>query len=210
MQRRNFISNLAVILPAGMVAPKLLLEEKSSSKAIKTNVLVLGGGSAGLFIAQKLKKEKIDTIVLEPSSGISQSAGYNHPIKAAFIRQTDRNKNASVQSITAKLYSEVEEIVTLDFVPNEIRKTEAGYMVTDGTTTYLAEKLVIALPVEMDLNVMALTIQVKENKKPVLVSCKRKNQKNPPIVRTISVAKIDEQSIIKFAREKTQGILAIL
>lgn len=210
MQRRNFISNLAVVLPAGMIAPQLLVEKKSSNKAIKTGVLVLGGGSAGLFIAEKLKKEKINTLVLEPTSGISQSAGYNHPVKAAFIRQTDKNKNANVQSITAKLYSEVEEIVTLDFVPTEIKKTEAGYVVTDGATTYQAEKLVIALPVEMDLDVMALTITIKENKKPLVVSCKRKNQKNPPIVRTISVAKIDEQSVLKFAREQAQGILAIL
>jgi len=60
MQRRNFISNLAVILPAGIVAPKLLLgSETPFTKQVNTKVLILGAGQAALFIAKKLKKGKI-------------------------------------------------------------------------------------------------------------------------------------------------------
>lgn len=212
MQRRNFISNLAVILPAGMVAPKLLFENdpQYNNNLVKTDVLVLGAGSAGLFIAQKLKKAKIETIVLEPSGGVSRSAGYNHPVKAGVLKQSDKHQKASVESISAKHYSDAEDLVTLDFIPTEIKKTADGFIVTNGKKSFIARKLMVAMPVEMNTHTAALTIKIAEGNKSVAVSCKKKNQKNPAEFRTISAEKIDEDSVMKFARKQSQGILAIL
>ena len=204
MQRRNFISNLAVILPAGMIAPKLLFENKPLyKKLVKTNILVLGAGNAGLFIAQKLKKEKIETILLEPSGGTSHSAGYNHTVKAGIIKQRDKYTKASIETIFANQYSDMEEMVTLDFLPAEIRKTGTGFIVTDGITAYCAEKLVVALPVEMNPETSSLTIKIAGNKSVLVVSCKRKIQKNQAMFRTIPAAKIDEQQLLKFAGQKS-------
>jgi 2-polyprenyl-6-methoxyphenol hydroxylase-like FAD-dependent oxidoreductase len=210
MQRRNFISNLAVILPAGMVAPKLLFENNTiTGNLIKTEVLVLGAGNAGLFIAQQLRKEKIETVLLEPGNGTSQSAVYNHHAQPGIIRQYGKNEKAKIETIAAGHFDEVSEAVTAGFMPTEIRKTAEGYFITDGTTTYSAKKLVLALPVEIDL--AAATIKVKANEdSSVAISCKRKNQRNPATVRTISAAKIDEAAVLQFAREKSQGLLAVL
>ncbi|MBL7749120.1 MAG: hypothetical protein JNM19_16900 [Chitinophagaceae bacterium] len=213
MQRRNFISNLAVILPAGMIAPKLLLENTPPyKKLLKTNVLVLGANKAGIFIANQLRKEKIETIVLEPSGGINQSSIYNHMEKSGVIRQRDKHTKASVQAIAGIEYSEVEDVVMLDFIPSSIKKTDAGYMVSDGTTAYSAEKLVISLPVEIDLNAKALKITVSENSNKVLVSYKRRNpkQKNSTDFTTISASMIDEEKVLGFAIKQSQGILAVL
>ncbi len=213
MQRRNFISNLAVILPAGMIAPKLLLEETPSYKnLLKTNVLVLGAGKAGVFIASHLRNEKIETTVLEPSGGINQSSVYNHTAKSGVIKQKSKHSKANVEALYNREYSEVEDMVVLDFVPSNIKKTEAGYVVTNGTNAYTAEKLVIALPVEIDIDAKRLVITVTENKKTVAVSYKRKNQKqkNSSDFSTISASMIDEEKILQFVRQQPQGILAIL
>jgi predicted NAD/FAD-dependent oxidoreductase len=211
MQRRNFISNLAVILPAGMVAPKLLFENEAAHRqAIQTKVLVLGAGNAGLFIARQLKKQKIDAIVLEPSGGINQQAVFNHTEKAGVIRQADKHAKADVVTIRDKQLSEVEEMVVFDFLPGQIKKTGTGFLVTNGTHTYSAEKLVVALPVQMDTTENLLTICITQNNKTVSVSCKRKNQKNPVVLHTVPASRIDEQKVLQFASHQSQGILAIL
>lgn len=211
MQRKNFISNLAVIIPAGMAAPKLLFENNAAKKnLITSNVLVLGAGNAGLFIAQQLKKQKINTLLLEPSGEIGNAAVYNHPVKAGVLKQIDEHTKASIQTISSSHYSNVEETVIFDFLPTTITRTENGFRVSNGTTAYETKKLVVALPVEMDLSTSSLHIKVTYQKNPLVISCKRKNQKNPATIRTISAAKMDEKVMMQFATEKSPGILAIL
>lgn len=210
MQRRNFISNLAVILPAGMVAPKLLFENNTiTGNLIKTDVLVLGAGNAGLFIAQQLRKEKIKTVLLEPGTGSSQSAVYNHHAQPGIIRQYGKNEKAQIETIDDGHFDEINEAVTAGFMPTEIRKTGEGYFITNGTTTYNAKKMVLALPIEMDISAATIKVKAKEDSS-LVISCKRKNQRNPATVRTISAAKIDEAAVLQFARQQSHGLLAVL
>jgi hypothetical protein len=211
MQRRNFISNLAVILPAGMVAPKLLFEDKPPYiKLIESSVLVLGAGNAGLFIAKKLKKEKVATVLLEPSNGTKQAALYDHSVTAGVIKQRNKYQPAEVQSVAHHEYDELNEIIVLDFVPTEIRKTVNGFIITDGTTAYCASKLIIALPVQMDTANASLKVSLNGQETTVAICCKRKNKINPASFSTLSAAKIDEQQVLKFATQKSPGILAVL
>jgi monoamine oxidase len=211
MQRRNFISNLAVILPAGMVAPKLLFESKPSyKKIIQTRVLVLGAGTAGLFIAQKLKKEQLSTLLLEPSGGTNQSAVYNHTVTSGVIRQKDKHQKAEVETILHHQYQELEEMITLNFIPTEITKTADGFIVTDDTTAYSTTKLILALPVQIDSSTASVRITLSDQHKDIVICCKRKKQRNPAIFSTLSAEKIDEQQLLKFAHQKSPGILAIL
>jgi thioredoxin reductase len=211
MQRRNFISNLAVILPAGMVAPKLLFEDQpTTTNLIKAEVLVLGAGNAGLFIAQKLRKAKIETVLLEPGTGTSDAAVYNHHQQAGIIRQHEKNSKAEVITISADRLTTISETVAAGFVPKEIRKTSDGYFVSDGKTTYQAQKLVLALPVEMDLAAATVKVNLAQQDSSLLISCKRKNQRNPATIRTISAAKIDEAIVLQFGHQQSQGLLAVL
>lgn len=211
MQRRNFISNMAIILPAGMVAPKLLFEDKPlTANLIKTDVLVLGAGNAGLFIAQRLKKEKLNTVILEPGSGSSHDAMYNHHAQPGIIRQYDRHSKAEIEAIAANHVDEVHKAVTAGFRAKEIRKTADGYIISDGSTAYQAKKLVLAMPVEMDLSAAAMKVKMTKEDSTLTISCKRKNQQNPATIRTVSAAKIDEADILKFAKEAAQGLLVVL
>lgn len=210
MQRRNFIGNLAVILPAGIVAPNLLIEQTPQYKnLVKTKVLILGAGDAALFIAGKLKKEKIDAVVLEPAGGISDSAVYNHIDRAGVIKQPDLHQNATVSSISEDHYSGTEGIVTTGFIPAEITKTADGFIVSDGEKAYSAEKLIIALPVKVDMDKAVLVIDTAAGNT-VKVSCKRNGKKNHTVLQTITAAKIDEQFVMRFAGLNERGILAVL
>ena len=210
MQRRHFISNMAVILPAGMVAPKLLFETKPSYKQIaETNVLVLGAGTAGLFITKQLNKEKATAILLEPSLGTNQDAMYNHTVATGLIRQNNQQQKAAIETIGHQHHSGIEERITLNFVPTSITQTADGFIVTDGTTAYKAPKLILALPVQMDETSKLLKVSVAGNKE-VAICCKRKNKAIPASVCTVSAGKIDEDQLSKFALQKGHGILAIL
>jgi thioredoxin reductase len=210
MQRRHFISNMAVILPAGMVAPKLLFETTPGyKKLVETNVLVLGAGTAGLFITKQLNKEKATAILLEPSSGTNNDAAYNHTIATGFIQQKDQQQRAEVKTLTHQHHAGMEETVTLNFVPTAITRTENGFIVTDGTIAYSAPKLILALPVQMDELNKLLKVAVSGTNE-VAVCCKRKNQKKPVSFSTLSAGKIDEQQIVKFVAQKSPGILAVL
>ncbi len=211
MQRRNFISNLAVILPAGMVAPKLLFETVPTyKKLVETNVLVLGAGTAGLFITQKLKKEKLSALLLEPSGGTNQDAEYNHTATTGVIKQKNKHQKADVETISHQQYEALEEMVTFNFSPTEIKKTANGFIVTDGTTAYSTSKLILALPVQMDISTASLRVTLSGMNSDVVICCKRKNQRNPATFSTLSAEKIDEQQLLKFAVQKSPGILAIL
>lgn len=211
MQRRNFISNLAVILPAGLVAPKLLLDESPvKGKLVKTQVLVLGAGNAGLFIAKKLKEQKTDTVLLEPGHGTSESATYNHHAQPGIIRQFSRTKKAETVTISSLHTNSMSDKVTAGFMPTEIRKTAEGYFITDGRTTYQATKLVLALPLEMDLKSAAINVKLDNEGSVLQVSCKRKNMRNPATIRTISAQKIDESVISQFGKMQNHGLLAVL
>lgn len=211
MQRRNFISNLAVILPAGMVAPKLLFEDQpSTANLIKAEVLVLGAGNAGLFIAHKLRKAKINTILLEPGTGSSQDAAYNHSHQPGIIRQHGKYDKAEVIAIAADRLAATSESAATGFMPREIRKSGAGYIITDGKTTYQAKKLVLALPIEMDHEKAMVRVKLDQQDSTLAFSCKRKNQRNPATIRTISAAKIDEAIVMQFGRQESHGLLAVL
>lgn len=208
MQRRNFISNLAVILPAGIVAPKLLLEDSPvKGKLVKTKVLVLGAGDAGLYIARQLKEQKIDSIVLEPATG---EAMYNHHTKPGIIRQHNKYQKAETVTISAAQNQAISEKVVEGFMPDSIQKTGEGYFVTDGTTTYQATKLVVALPIELDTTTASLKVKLNGDGKAVHISCKRKNVRNPATLKTISAAKIDEAIVAQFGQQQTHGLLAVL
>jgi thioredoxin reductase len=211
MQRRNFISNLAVILPAGIVAPKLLLEDSPvTGKLVKTKVLILGAGDAGLFIARKFKEQKIETVVLEPGSGAGNEAIYNHHAQPGIIRQYNQHQKAETVTISSAHHEAISEEVNAGFVPTSIRKTGEGYFVTDGTTTYQATKLVVALPLELDTTSANLKVNLNTEGKAVHISCKRKNMRNPATLRTISAAKIDEAVVAQFGQQQAHGLLAVL
>ncbi len=211
MQRRNFISDMAVLLPAGMIAPKLLFENTPGSrKLVRTKVLILGAGTPGLFIANKLTQEKIETMLLEPASGSGHAAVYNYNVKAGAISQKDKYSNSKIEVITTQEYSGNSKSIVLDFIPREIKRNTEGFIVTDGTTTYSAEKLIIALPVEMNMQTSSLKISMPASDHSLSISCKRKSLVKPITFRTLSVAKIDRESVLNFANHKKQDILAIL
>lgn len=211
MQRRNFISNLAVILPAGMAAPSLLFENKPVyKKLVQTDVLILGAGTAGLFMAHKFSSEKRSTTLLEPSGGTSQSAIYNHIATPGIIKQKDKHQKAEVETISHRQYDELEEKAVLHFIPTEIKKTADGFIVTDGTTAYNTTKLILALPIQIDASRASIRVAISDQHKDIIICCKRKLQQNPATIRTLSAAKMDEQQLAKFADQKTHGILAIL
>ncbi|MCX6317630.1 MAG: hypothetical protein NTW29_10085 [Bacteroidetes bacterium] len=211
MQRRNFISNLAVILPAGIVAPKLLLEDSPvTGKLVKTKVLVLGAGDAGLFIARKFKEQKIETVMLEPGTGTGTEALYNHHTQPGIIRQHNQHQKAETITISAAHVQPISEEVNAGFIPTSIRKTGEGYFVTDGSTTYQATKLVVALPIELDTTSASLKVKLNADGKAIHISCKRKNMRNPATLITISAAKIDEAVVDQFGQLQSHGLLAVL
>lgn len=210
MQRRSFISNLAVILPAGMVAPKLLLDEKASYKnKISTQVLVLGAGNAALHLAGRLKKSRINVIVAEPSGGTGDAAIFNHTTKAAVIRQQSRHQKANTRELPSPEFGDQKEEVINGFIPTAIEKTENGFLVSDGETAFAAEKIIVALPVQLNHDPGTLKIKITDTQS-LQVHRKRSGQKKSVVIKTISVAKIDEEEVVQFAAHKTPGILTIL
>ena len=71
MQRRKFLTNLAITLPVGLVVPDILFGATSGNrKVVTTKVLILGAGNAGMYIAQKLAEKNIEFVIAESSSHI--------------------------------------------------------------------------------------------------------------------------------------------
>ncbi|MBL7731469.1 MAG: hypothetical protein JNM88_09855 [Chitinophagaceae bacterium] len=210
MQRRNFISNLAVILPAGAVAPNLLFENRRQYKNLsKTDVVILGAGQAALFIANTLKKQKLSVIIAEPTGGISQAAAHNHADKPGIIRQTSKHTKAEVNSITERHYGDIAGEVKTGFIPSEIKRTAEGFIVTDGEQSFQAEKLVVALPVSMDTENSMMQISTSD-KHSISVSCKKKGDPGPLQLRTTAAGRIDEEMLTRFAAGNKPAILAIV
>lgn len=210
MQRRNFISNLAVILPAGAVAPNLLFENSQQYKNLsKKDVVILGAGQAALFIANKLKKQKLSVVITEPSGGISEAASHNHAVRPGIIRQTGKHEQAEVCAITEQHYDDIMGEVKTGFIPAEIKRTAEGFIVTDGEQSFLAEKLVVAMPVSMDTDKSMMQVSTSD-KHSISVSCKKKGDPGPLQLRTTAAGKIDEEMLTRFAAGKKPAILAIV
>jgi len=73
MQRRKLIKQLAYALPAGMIIPGLLESCKDAPNLVETpsfdgTVIIIGGGLAGIYAAELLRKYSINTLILEASN----------------------------------------------------------------------------------------------------------------------------------------------
>ena len=207
MQRRNFISNMAVLVPAGLAAPKLLFDEPGYSGPLTAkDFIVLGAGDAGLFIAHELNKGGKDVLVLEAGS---ESPVYNHAASAARFLDKGAGQQAGSEQITSRHYNADELSVQYSFQTNKIIKTGDGFIVTNGKENFITRKLVVAVPVNMDLEKASLEVQTTEDST-ATVCCKRKIQRNPAQVITMPAKRISANEITKFSKAKQQSLLAVL
>jgi len=73
MQRRKLLKQLAYAVPAGMLLPGLFESCKKPLNLVETpsfdgTVIIIGGGLAGIYAADLLRKYSINTLVLEASN----------------------------------------------------------------------------------------------------------------------------------------------
>lgn len=210
MQRRSFISNLAVILPAGMVAPKLLLDKKATYKnLVNTRVLILGAGNAALYIAGRLKEDRISFVIAEPSGGAGEAAIYNHSVKPAVISQENRDQKAITREISSGQVDSLRDEVVHGFIATTIEKTDKGFIVSDGERAFAAEQIIVSLPAELKDSPGSLNIKLTDTQN-LQVARKLNGSKKRLVFRTISAARIDEDTVKSFSQQKTPGILAII
>ncbi|MEI2739129.1 MAG: NAD(P)-binding protein [Chitinophagaceae bacterium] len=209
MQRRKFLTNLAITLPVGLVVPDILFGATSGNrKIVTTKVLILGAGNAGMYIAQKLADKNIESVVLEPTSYIGENAGYN-TVNAGFIRQTGRNRKTSIKTVSASEYDAVTEKVILNFTPTSIQMAGNSFIVRNDQFEYRTAKIIFHLPVEIDTTTNSIAIKpAGSGKQHTLFFGKKRNGKRVEF-HFLSSSKIDDESVLRFIERKTQGIMSI-
>lgn len=209
MQRRKFLTNLAITLPVGLVVPDILFGATSGNrKVVTTKVLILGAGNAGMYIAQKLAERNIEFVIAESSSHIGENAGYN-TANAGFIRQTARNRKANVKTVSASEYDAVTEKVILNFAPTSIQRVGNSFIVRNDQFEYRAEKIILHLPVKIDTTTNSIVINPAQNDKQHTLFFGRKRNSKPVEFHLLSASKIDDESVLRFIERKTQGIMSI-
>jgi hypothetical protein len=208
MRRRNFISNMALLVPAGLAAPKLIMENgKPATKTVNTSVLVWGAGEASLFVASELKKQGVRVVIVEPSLGKGEDAFYNASIPSV-MEQPDKHSKAVYKKISASDYAMVHEEIKNDFKPTSLRRSFTGFVINDGDTEYRASKLIVHAPV--DISVAENSIGVRTPGAGIKIISLKKTTFYPRIkYRVLSGTKISRDAITQFTKDKGPVVLGI-
>lgn len=207
MQRRKFISNLAVLLPAGMAAPQLL-NAQGNSNQVEAGVLIWGAGEASLFMANELKKQGVSFVVIEPSATTADKAFYNSEAPAV-AEYTSKHAKARKRPISSNDYKTVVADVESDSAPVEIRRHSRGFTVRAGNKEYRASKLVVHAPVQIDAANNTIHIQTPSaNAVPLVL---KKSMFYPKAqLRVVGGTGIDAQTVAAFVKDPQHSVLGII
>ncbi|MBL0154714.1 MAG: hypothetical protein IPP93_14995 [Chitinophagaceae bacterium] len=208
MQRRKFISNLAVLVPAGMAAPQILNAQSNADNQVETSVLIWGAGEASLFLANELKKKGVSFVVIEPSATSADKAFYNSEAPTVAV-YSSKHAKASKRPISSEDYETVVTDVKSDSSPVEIRRHSRGFTIRAGNKEYRASKLVVHAPVQIDAANNTIHIQTPSaNAVPLVL---KKSMFYPKArLRVIGGTGIDAQSVAAFVKDPQHSVLGII